>query len=475
MESMRMADAYDLIVIGTGPGGYVCAIRAAQLGLKTAVVEKDKTFGGTCLNVGCIPSKALLHASELFEEAEHGFAAMGIKAKPELDLEAMMKYKAEGVESNVKGVEFLLKKNKIAAYRGVARIAAPGKVAVQPADGGAEATLNAKAIVIATGSGVIRLPGVDIDEKRIVSSTGALDLDTVPGHLLIIGAGAIGLELGSVWRRLGAKVTVVEFLDRIVPGLDSEVAKQFQRILQKQGIAFRLGQKVSAVQANGADALKVHVQPAKGDGAEEIVEADVVLVAVGRIPYTEGLGLEGVGVQIDNKRRIVIDDRFKTSVDGIYAIGDVVRGAMLAHKAEDEGVAVAEIIAGKAGHVNYGAIPGVIYTYPEVASVGASEDELKEAGIAYAVGKFPFTANGRAKVNRQTEGFVKVLADASTDRVLGVHILGPDAGNLIAEAAVLMEFGGSAEDLARTCHAHPTLSEAVKEAALAAGKRAIHI
>ncbi len=470
-----MADVYDLIVIGTGPGGYVCAIRAAQLGLKTAVVEKSKTFGGTCLNVGCIPSKALLHASELFEEAGDGFAAMGIKAKPELDLAAMMKYKAEGVEGNVKGVEFLLKKNKVATYHGAGRIAGPGKVVVRPLDGAEEETLETKAIVIATGSDIIRLPGIEIDEKRIVSSTGALDLDRVPGHLLVIGAGVIGLELGSVWRRLGAKVTVVEFLDRIVPGMDTEVAKQFQRILQKQGMAFRLGQKVSAVKANGAGPLRVLVQPSQGDGPQESIDADAVLVAVGRIPYTEGLGLEDAGVQIDNKRRIVIDDHFRTSVAGIYAIGDVVRGAMLAHKAEDEGVAVAEIIAGKAGHVNYGVIPNVIYTYPEMASVGATEDELEAAGIAYAVGKFPFTANGRAKVNRQTEGFVKVLADAKTDRVLGVHILGPDAGNLIAEAAVLMEFGGSAEDLARTCHAHPTLSEAVKEAALAAGKRAIHI
>jgi dihydrolipoamide dehydrogenase len=470
-----MADAYDLIVIGTGPGGYVCAIRAAQLGLKTAVVEKSRTFGGTCLNVGCIPSKALLHASELFEEAGHGFAAMGIKAKPEFDLPAMMKYKAEGVDGNVKGVEFLLKKNKIDTHYGVGRIGGPGKVVVQPADGGTEKTLETKAIVIATGSDVARLPGIDIDEKRIVSSTGALDLGAVPGHLIVVGAGVIGLELGSVWRRLGAKVTVVEFLDRIVPGIDNEVAKQFQRILQKQGLEFRLGRKVAAVEANGAGPLKVQVQPANGNGAQEVLEADVVLVAIGRVPYTEGLGLEDAGVQIDNKRRIVIDDHFRTNVKGIYAIGDVVRGPMLAHKAEDEGVAAAEIIAGKTGHVNYGVIPAVIYTYPEVASVGQSEEELKEAGVAYTTGKFPFTANGRAKVNRQTEGFVKILADAKTDRVLGVHIIGPDAGNMIAEAAVLMEFGGSAEDLARTCHAHPTLSEAIKEAALAVGKRAIHI
>ncbi|WKW51976.1 dihydrolipoyl dehydrogenase [Rhodomicrobium lacus] len=469
-----MADAYDLIVIGSGPGGYVCAIRAAQLGLKTAIVEKNPTFGGTCLNVGCIPSKALLHASELYEEAGHGFAAMGIKVRPELDLAAMMKYKAEGIEGNVKGVEYLLKKNKIATYRGTGRVAGAGKVAVTAADGSVE-TLATKAIVIATGSDIVRLPGIEIDEKRVVSSTGALDLDTVPEHLVVIGGGVIGLELGSVWRRLGAKVTVVEFLDRILPGMDNEVVKSFQRILEKQGVAFRVSQKVTGVKANGKGPLKVAVAPASGDGAAEEFEASHVLVAVGRVPYTEGLGLEEAGVAIDNKRRIVVDDHFQTNVPGIYAIGDVIRGPMLAHKAEDEGVAVAENLAGKAGHVNYGVIPGVIYTYPEVASVGKTEESLKAAGVEYTVGKFPFTANGRAKVNRQTDGFVKILADAKTDRVLGVHILGPDAGNMIAEAAVLMEFGGSAEDLARTCHAHPTLPEAVKEAALAVGKRALHI
>ncbi len=474
-EMSHMADAYDLIVIGTGPGGYVCAIRAAQLGLKTAVVEKNATFGGTCLNVGCIPSKALLHASELYEEAAHGFAAMGIKVKPEFDLAAMMKYKAEGVDGNVKGVEFLLKKNKIDTHRGLGRIVAPGRVLVQPVDGGEEKTLETKAIVIATGSDVARLPGIEIDEKRVVSSTGALELESVPEHLIVVGAGVIGLELGSVWRRLGAKVTVVEFLDRIIPGMDLEVAKQFQRILQKQGMEFRLGHKVTGVKADGSAPLQVQIQPAQGEGPVEVLGADAVLVAIGRVPYTEGLGLEDVGVQIDNKRRIVVDGHFRTNVPGIYAIGDVVAGPMLAHKAEDEGVAAAEIIAGKAGHVNYGVIPGVIYTYPEVASVGQTEEELKEAGIVYNIGKFPFTANGRAKVNRQTDGFVKVLADAKTDRVLGVHIIGPDAGNMIAEAAVLMEFGGSAEDLARTCHAHPTLTEAIKEAALAADKRAIHI
>jgi dihydrolipoamide dehydrogenase len=470
-----MPEAYDLIVIGTGPGGYVCAIRAAQLGLKTAAVEKNATFGGTCLNIGCIPSKALLHASGLYEEANHGFEAMGIKAIAELDLPAMMKYKAEGVAGNVKGVEYLLKKNKVDTHRGIGRIAGPGLVAVRPADGGEEKTFETKAIVIATGSDTVRLPGIGTGEKRVVSSTGALELEKVPERFLVVGAGAIGLELGSVWRRLGAKVTVVEFLDRILPGMDSEVARQFQRILQKQGIQFRLGMKVTAVQPDGEGPLKVTVQPARGEGPEELLDADVVLVAIGRAPYTEGLGLEEAGVQMDNKRRIVIDAHFQTNVPGIYAIGDVVRGPMFAHKAEDEGVAVAEILAGKAGHVNYGVIPGVVYTYPEVASVGQTEEELKEAGIDYKVGKFPFTANGRAKVNRQTDGFVKFLADAKTDRVLGVHIIGPDAGNMIAEAAVLMEFGGSAEDLARTCHAHPTLTEALKEAALAVGKRAIHM
>ncbi len=470
-----MAQPYDLIVIGTGPGGYVCAIRAAQLGLKTAVVEKNPTFGGTCLNVGCIPSKALLHASELYEEAGHGFAAMGINTKPELDLKRMLAFKDEGVEGNVKGVEFLLKKNKVDTHFGIGRVAGPGKVQVTPVNGGEEKTLETRAIVIATGSDIIRLPGIEIDEKRVVSSTGALELEDVPGHMLVVGGGIIGLELGSVWRRLGAKVTVVEFLDRIIPGMDGEVAKQFQRILAKQGMEFRLGQKVTGVAANGAGPLKVSVEPSQGAGPKEELGADVVLVAIGRAPYTEGLGLEDAGVKLDNKRRIMVDDHFRTSVDGIYAIGDVIRGPMLAHKAEDEGIAVAEILAGQAGHVNYEVIPNVIYTYPEVASVGRTEEELKEAGIAYNTGKFPFTANGRAKVNRQTDGFVKVLADAKTDRVLGVHIVGPQAGNMIAEAAVLMEFGGSAEDLARTCHAHPTLTEAVKEAALAVGKRAIHM
>jgi dihydrolipoamide dehydrogenase len=468
---------YDLIVIGTGPGGYVCAIRAAQLGLKTAVVEKDASFGGTCLNVGCIPSKALLHASELFEEAGHVFAKMGIGVgKPKLDLAAMMKFKDEGVDGNVKGVDFLLKKNRIDTVRGTGRIVAAGKVEVT-AEGGKTQALETKNIVIATGSDVARLKGIEIDEKRIVSSTGALTLEKVPSHLLVVGAGVIGLELGSVWRRLGSQVTVVEFLDRIVPGIDLDVAKNFQRILGKQGIAFKLSSKVTGVDASGKK-LKAKVEPAhsdKKDGTAETIEADVVLVAIGRVPYTEGLGLEQAGVKQDNRGRVIVDGHFATSVSGIYAIGDVIAGPMLAHKAEDEGVAVAEILAGQAGHVNYDVIPNVIYTFPELASVGKSEEELKEAGVAYNVGKFPFTANGRAKVNLQTDGFVKILADAKTDRVLGVHILGPDAGNMIAEAAVAMEFGAAAEDIARTCHAHPTLTEAVKEAALAVGKRAIHM
>ena len=464
---------YDLVVIGTGPGGYVCAIRAAQLGMKVAVVEKNATLGGTCLNVGCMPSKALLHASELFEEAGHSFAKMGIKVPaPEIDLPAMMNFKQQGIDGNVKGVEFLMKKNKIDVLQGKGKILGTGKVQVTGNDGTAQ-SVETKNIVIATGSDIARLKGIEIDEKRIVSSTGALSLDKVPGSLLIVGAGVIGLELGSVWRRLGAKVTVVEFLDRILPGMDLEIAKQFQRILEKQGFAFKLGAKVTGVDTSGAT-LAATIEPAAG-GAAEKIEADVVLVAIGRVPYTDGLGLQEAGVVLDNRGRVQIDHHFATSVPGVYAIGDVVAGPMLAHKAEDEGVAVAEILAGQAGHVNYDVIPGVVYTTPEVASVGKTEDELKQAGVAYTVGKFPFTANGRSKVNQTTDGFVKILADAKTDRVLGAHIIGREAGELIHEAAVLMEFGGSAEDLARTCHAHPTRSEAVKEAALAVGKRAIHM
>ncbi|MBB4019097.1 dihydrolipoamide dehydrogenase [Chelatococcus caeni] len=465
--------SYDTIVIGTGPGGYVCAIRAAQLGQKVAVVEKRKTHGGTCLNVGCIPSKALLHASHRFEEAGHAFAGMGISvAAPKLDLKQMLAFKQEGIDGNTKGVEFLLKKNKIDAFNGTGRILAPGKVEVKAEDGTVQ-TLETKNIVIATGSDVAQLPGVTVDEKVVVSSTGALELSKVPGKLVVVGAGVIGLELGSVWRRLGAEVTVVEFLDRILPGMDGEVAKNFQRMLAKQGFAFKLGSKVTKVET-GAGGAKVTIEPAAG-GAAEVIEADIVLVAIGRVPYTKGLGLDDVGIETDKRGRIVVDAHLQTKVPGIYAIGDVIAGPMLAHKAEDEGVAVAEIIAGKAGHVNYDVIPGVVYTFPEVAAVGKTEEELKEAGIAYSVGKFPFTANGRAKVNQETDGFVKVLADATTDKVLGVHIVGAEAGEMIHEAAVLMEFGGSSEDLARTCHAHPTRSEAVKEAAMAVEKRAIHM
>jgi dihydrolipoamide dehydrogenase len=463
---------YDLIVIGSGPGGYVCAIRAAQLGLKTAVVEKWPTFGGTCLNIGCIPSKAMLNASELYEEAAHKFAGMGIKVgTPAIDLATMLNYKQQAVDGNVKGVDYLFRKNKIETFHGTGRIAAPGKVEVKNADGKAQA-LDTKAIVIATGSDVARLNGIAIDEKRIVSSTGALDLSAVPKKLLIVGAGIIGLELGSVWRRLGAEVTIIEFLDHILPGIDSELGKQFHRILQKQGIAVRLSSKVAAVDASGK-VLKVKVEPAAG-GAAETLEADIVLVAIGRLPYTDGLGLEAVGVRRDNRGRIVVDPHFRTNVDGIYAIGDVIAGPMLAHKAEEEGVAVAEILAGQAGHVNYDVIPNVVYTFPEIASVGKTEEELKAAGVAYNVGKFPFAANPRARINLTTEGFVKILADAKTDRVLGVHILGPDAGNMIGEAAIALEFGASSEDIARICHAHPTLSEAIKESALAVAKRAIN-
>ncbi|MDQ6703806.1 MAG: dihydrolipoyl dehydrogenase [Pseudomonadota bacterium] len=463
---------YDLVVIGTGPGGYVCAIRAAQLGLKVAVVEKRKTHGGTCLNIGCIPSKALLHASDKFAEAAHELAAFGVIAgKPKLDLVAMMKHKDETVAANVNGVGFLLKKHKIEAFFGLATIVAPGAIDVKANDGSTQ-RVETKNIVIATGSDAARLPGIEIDEESIVSSTGALSLETVPQKLLIVGAGIIGLELGSVWSRLGAAVTVVEYLDRILPGFDGEVGEQLRRMLDKQGFGFRLGHRVTKAEKTKSG-LQVSIEPSDG-GDASVLAADAVLVAVGRLPVTEGLGLDALGVALD-RGRVVIDDRFATNVAGIYAIGDVVRGPMLAHKAEDEGIAVAEILAGQHGHVNYEAIASVVYTMPEIASVGATEEELQAKGIAYRTGKFPFTANGRARAMRRTEGFVKILADAASDRVLGVHIIGAGAGELIAEACVLMEFGGSAEDLARTCHAHPTLSEAVREAALAVDKRAIHI
>lgn len=468
-----MAGPYDLVVIGTGPGGYVCAIRASQLGLKVAVVEKRATHGGTCLNVGCIPSKALLHASELYEEAANGFSHMGIEVKPKLDLGKMLAFKDEGVKGNTDGVAFLLKKNKIDAYHGTGRVLEPGKVEVTPANGGTHETLETRAIAIATGSDVATLPGIDIDEKHVISSTGALALAKVPKKMIVVGAGVIGLELGSVWRRLGAEVLVVEYLDRILPGMDGEVARQFQRILTKQGFAFKLSSKVTGLEKTSRGCT-VKVEPSAG-GEAETFAADVVLVAIGRVPFTDGLGLAEVGVALDNRKRVVVDEHFQTSVAGIYAIGDVIAGPMLAHKAEDEGLALAEILAGQAGHVNYDVIPGVVYTFPEVAAVGKTEEELKEAGIAYNVGKFPFTANGRAKVNHTTDGFVKVLADAATDRILGVHMIGANVSEMIGEAAVIMEFGGSAEDLARTCHAHPTLTEAVKEAALAVDKRALHM
>ncbi len=460
--------SFDLVVIGTGPGGYVAAIRAAQLGLSVAVVEKRASHGGTCLNVGCIPSKALLHASEMFHEAGHVFSKLGIKVPaPELDLKAMMGHKDATIKGNVQGIDFLFKKNKITVHRGTGRILAPGKVEVT-AEGGETSVVEAKSILIATGSDVATLPGIAIDEKTVVSSTGALTLDKVPGHLVVIGAGVIGLELGSVWQRLGAKVTVIEYLDRILPGMDGEVVKAFQKLLERQGFEFKLGRKVTGVK----DGV-VSFEPAAG-GEAETLTADVVLVAVGRKPYTDGLGLDEIGVKRDNRGRVEIDGHYRTSVEHIYAIGDVVVGPMLAHKAEEEGVAFAELLAGKAGHVNYDVIPGVVYTSPEVASVGKTEEDLKAAGVPYKVGKFSFLANGRAKSVLKTDGFVKVLAHADTDRVLGVHIIGAGAGEAIAEASVLMEFSGSAEDLARTCHAHPTLSEALKEAALAVDKRAIH-
>ncbi|WP_346906948.1 dihydrolipoyl dehydrogenase [uncultured Roseibium sp.] len=463
---------YDIVVIGTGPGGYVCAIKAAQLGLKVAVVEKRATHGGTCLNIGCIPSKALLHASEMFEEAGHGFDVLGIKvSKPKLDLPVMMKHKQDVIDSNVGGVGFLIKKNKIDAFHGTGKILAAGKVEVTAEDGKVS-QIEAKNIVIATGSDVMPLPGVEIDEKQVVSSTGALDLDKVPGKLVVVGGGVIGLELGSVWNRLGSQVTVVEFMDKILGPMDGDVSKQFQRMLKKQGMEFKLSSKVTGVSKKGKG-LAVTVEPAAGGDAETI-EADIVLVAIGRKPYTEGLGLDAAGVALDERGRVKTDGHYRTNVDGIYAIGDVIVGPMLAHKAEDEGVALAEMLAGQAGHVNYDVIPGVVYTQPEVASVGKTEEELKAAGVNYKAGKFPFAANGRARAMNHTDGFVKVLADAETDRVLGAHIVGFGAGEMIHEVAVLMEFGGSSEDLGRTCHAHPTMSEAVKEAGLATFFKPIH-
>jgi dihydrolipoamide dehydrogenase len=460
-----MPDSYDLIVIGSGPGGYICAIRAAQLGMKVGCVEKRATLGGTCLNIGCIPSKALLQSSEEFWHTSHALKDHGVIVDSvKLDLARMQARRVEVVTANVKGVEFLFRKNKVTWLKGTGRITAPGKVDVDGTE------YEAKHIVVATGSESVPLPGVDVDEKQIVTSTGGLELDKVPGHLVVIGGGYIGLELGSVWRRLGADVTVVEFLDRIIPNMDGEISRSFERILARQGMKFRLGTKVTSAR-KGNDGVTLSIEPAKGGAAEEL-KADIVLLSIGRRPYTEGVD---AGIELDERGRVKTDAHYATNIPGIYAIGDCITGPMLAHKAEEEGVAVAEIIAGQAGHVDYSAIPGVVYTWPEVASVGQTEEELKAAGIAYNIGKFPFTANGRARAMGYTEGFVKLLADKTTDRLLGAHIIGPDAGTLIAELTTALEFGASAEDVARTCHAHPTLEEAVKEAALAVAGRALNM
>lgn len=463
--------SFDLVVIGGGPGGYVAAIRAAQLGMSVACVEKRGSLGGTCLNVGCIPSKALLQSSHHFETASKDFAAHGIKTTGlEVDLEAMLQRKAKVVDDLTKGIEFLFKKNKITYIQGMAVLSGDGKIDVSLLAGG-EQQITATNILIATGSDVAQLPGIEIDEKQIISSTGALALENIPSKMIVVGGGVIGLELGSVWRRLGAEVTVVEFLDTLLPGMDMDVRKQMQRSMKKQKMNIKLSTKVIGAEKN-SNGVTLTVESSKK--GTETLEADVVLIAIGRIPYTNGLGLEDIGVATDEKGFIQVDGNLKTSVDGVYAIGDVIGGAMLAHKAEEEGVAIAEHLSGKPGHVNYGAIPGVVYTWPEVASVGRSEDGLKRDGIAYTVGKFPFSANSRARANGDSEGFVKILADAETDRVLGVHMVGPGAGELIAEAVSVIEFAGSAEDIARTCHAHPTMSEAVKEAALDVDGRAIH-
>ncbi len=459
---MAEAPSYDVIIIGGGPGGYNAAIRAGQLGMTVACIEMRDTLGGTCLNVGCMPSKALLHASELYDAANTKFATLGIEVSPKLNLVQMMKQKAESVEALTKGIEFLFKKNKVDWVRGRGRITGPGQVEVTAADG-KSSTLSAKNIVIATGSEPTPLPGVAFEAGKVINSTGGLSLSEVPKHLIVIGAGIIGLELGSVSRRLGAQVTVVEYLPRISPGMDSDLAKAFQRILTKQGMTFKLGSKVTAAKS-GKDGVELTIEPAAGGDAETL-KGDVVLVAIGRRPYTQGLGLETVGIEPD-KRGVIGNDHFRTGKDGVWVIGDVTTGPMLAHKAEEDAVAVIELIAGKAGHVDYNLVPSVVYTYPEVAWVGQSEDQLKADGVAYKVGKFPFSANSRAKINHETDGYAKVLADATTDRILGVHILGPQAGEMIAEACVAMAFGGASEDIARTCHAHPTRSEAVKQAAM---------
>ena len=470
-----MSDAYDLIVIGGGPGGYVAAIRAGQLGLKTAIVEKRGAFGGTCLNVGCIPSKALLQSSHHYHMAATEFEHHGIIAKGlSLDLKVMMGRKDKVVSDLTQGVEFLMKKNKVDYVIGEGTIKAAGEVVITPPKKGAKKqTLETDNILIATGSDFAPLPGVKIDEKQIVSSTGALDLKTVPKTLCVVGAGVIGLELGSVWRRLGAKVTVVEFLDHILPGMDAEISKQMQRTLKKQGIEFKLSTKVTGAKTAKAG-VTLTTEPVAG-GKKETMKAEIVLAAIGRLPFTNGLGLDKAGVEMDDRGFVKVDEDFQTNVEGIFAIGDVIGGAMLAHKAEDEGVVCVEVMAGQSGHIDYDSIPGIVYTWPEVASVGKTEEQLKDAGVKYNVGKFPFTANSRARCNADTDGFVKILADAATDAVLGCHIIGPEAGDLIQEVVVAMELSGSAEDIARICHGHPGLSEAVKEAALAANGRAFHM
>jgi dihydrolipoamide dehydrogenase len=467
-------ETFDLVVIGAGPGGYVAAIRAAQLGMKVAVVEKRATFGGTCLNVGCIPSKALLQSSHLFEQAGHDLAVHGIElGAPRLDFAQFMKRKNEVVDATTKGVAFLFRKNKIASFQGTGRIEKAGSVAVVGEDGAVRETLATRNILIASGSEVTPLPGVTIDEKKIVSSTGALELAEVPKRLLVVGAGIIGLELGSVWRRLGSEVTVVEFLDRITPGVDDEMTKHFHRSLMKQGLKFKLESKVTKAEPT-ANGVTITVEPVKG-GAAETIEADIVLVSIGRRPYVEGLGLDKAGVKLSPRGRIEVDAHFQTSVPGIYAIGDAIDGPMLAHKASEDGVACVETLAGQNGHVNWDLVPSIIYTQPEVAWVGKTEEQLKAEGIAYKIGKYPFTADPRSRANGATEGFVKVLADKATDQVLGVHIIGAEAGTMIAEAGMAMEFSASAEDIGRVCHAHPTVNEAMKEAALAAWDKPIHL
>ncbi len=471
-ERCPMADTYNLIVIGSGPGGYVAAIRAAQLGMKVACVEARATLGGTCLNVGCIPSKALLTSSEKYIEAKEHLAVHGVKIdKVGFDMKAFMAHKDKVVKDNVGGIEYLFKKHKIDWIKGKGSIKAPGTVTVTDDQGPRDFTTNN--ILIATGSESMPLPGVTVDEKRIVSSTGALKLSEIPKSMVVVGGGYIGLEMASVWQRLGTEVTIVEFLDRILPGMDGEISKSMQKILTKQGMKFKLGTKVASARTEG-NQVTLSFEPAAGGEAEKM-KADIVLVAIGRRPYTEGLGLAEIGVELDNRKRIMVNEHFETNVKGIYAIGDVIAGAMLAHKAEEEGVVCVEMMAGQSGHINYDAIPGVVYTWPEAASVGKTEEQLKEAGIAYKAGKFPFSANGRARAMADTDGLVKILADATTDRILGAHIIGPDAGTMIAELVLAIEFSASSEDVARTSHAHPTLNEAIKEAALAVDGRPIHI